>query len=682
MHGNVLKCVCTRVSFHSCRPLRSFLKFVCMHICVVQIQIIHMRLLPCDALAPFSFSLLPTPMGGGSKGSKGREGKGSIPPVRQTFPLPNGGTLITSEVQWIKKEFSVHTRTGKRDWAKGVQMLFMYAASWSDLEAAKPWIAEFIEKRGTTRFGEPRRAYVQWDSPIREPSQWEREKARQQKVDNRIAERGTTRKGKGKGDDSRMDRSLEEKGGKGKSADGKGKSNIPFAPRVGTATTLMPQRPAASCAAGAGDPMAPMYVHQPAPPQGSPSAGASETECTAAAGPLYTDDSMSEAEREGKIAEKEYNGEPLDEATERYIEQKSERYIEQKSVREGVIEDRPEAPADPPATSHWKLLDPVPDEPPVSKFESEPSDANGAPVCTRGGTLMNESREYEHPHPCPSGVHAGEESSVPALRKLEAGQAEAASLRKLEQDMFDAHEHALDRSFHAARESQAIDAADDAIEAPAPADEIDDDDAALAFLWSHGYTVCVDASQCHGYTDAIVSNTLGEQFRQRERDFSKQPEYATRCRTADAVKAKAKLNPNHPTCPFYRGPQQKRGRSNTDGCVKSNQSQGTGRAKSQGSDGKRQGSSTSSIIEKLSNCIKRTEQEWLQIAMQETMDLVRSEQIKDAQDKLDRIPMHSLSHRDQGVCKEARAELCAIQINKSSKHAKVLLVRTCLQQVQ
>ena len=59
VHGNVFKCVCTRVSFHSCRPLRSFLKFVCMHICVVQIQIMHMRLLPCDALAPFSFSLLP-----------------------------------------------------------------------------------------------------------------------------------------------------------------------------------------------------------------------------------------------------------------------------------------------------------------------------------------------------------------------------------------------------------------------------------------------------------------------------------------------------------------------------------------------------------------------------------------------------------------------------------------------
>ena len=72
----------------------------------------------------------------------------------------------------------------------------------------------------------------------------------------------------------------------------------------------------------------------------------------------------------------------------------------------------------------------------------------------------------------------------------------------------------------------------------------------------------------------------------------------------------------------------------------------------------------------------------MQKAMQEAMDLVRSEQIKDAQDKLDRIPMHSLSHRAQVVCKEARAELCAIQIDKSSKHAKVLLVRTCLQQVQ
>ena len=98
-----------------------------------------------------------------------------------------------------------------------------------------------------------------------------------------------------------------------------------------------------------------------------------------------------------------------------------------------------------------------------------------------------------------------------------------------------------------------IDAADDAIEAPAPADEIDDE-TALSFLWSHGYTASVDAK---------VSNTRGERFRQRERDFAKQPEYDMSCRGIAAAKAKAKLNPKHPTCPTYRVPQQKRGRSNT-----------------------------------------------------------------------------------------------------------------------
>ena len=605
-------------------------------------------------------------MGGSSKGSKGREGKGSDPyyKVKQIFPLPNGGTLIGSEVEWIEGEFHVHTRTAKRDWAQGVQMLFMYGASSSALEAAKPKIAEFIQERGTTRFGQPLRAYVEWDSPVWEPSLWQKAQARQHKINNRIAQ-----KGKGKGDDSSMDRSLEEKGGKGKSVDGKGKSNVPFTPKVGTATTLMPERPAASCAAGAGAAMAPMYVVPPAPLQGSPSAGASETECTAAAGPLcYNDDSMSEAEKEAESAAASAAGEPLDEVTERYIEQKSP-----------LLDRTPEE------VSRWASA--LGHFHSFNKVESEPSDANGAPD-TQGGTSTNECHEYGHPHPCPSGVHAGEESSVSALRKLEAGQAEAASGMVIgahlargaqsEQDMLDAR-----RSLDAARASQANDGADDAIEAPA--DEIDSDDA-LDCVATYGY-ICnaddVQAIETHGYRYApgIDPEVF---FRQRERAFcnSNNPAYATLCRTVNAAKAKAKLNPKHHTCPLYQGPQQKRGRSNTSRCVTSNQSQGTGRTKSQGSDGKRQGSSTSSIIEKLSNCIKHTKLEWLQIAMREAMDLVRSEQIEDAQDKLDRIATQSLPHGAQGVCKEVRNDLCAIQINKISKHAKVLLVRTCLQQVQ
>ena len=54
----------------------------------------------------------------------------------------------------------------------------------------------------------------------------------------------------------------------------------------------------------------------------------------------------------------------------------------------------------------WQeVVDPPPPEPTAATstaaIQPNPTEGNGTPVCTRGGTLINECAEYGHLHPCP-----------------------------------------------------------------------------------------------------------------------------------------------------------------------------------------------------------------------------------------------------------------------------------------
>ena len=180
------------------------------------------------------------------------------------------------------------------------------------------------------------------------------------------------------------------------------------------------------------------------------------------------------------------------------------------------------------------------------------------------------------------------------------------------------------------------------------------------------------------------------------------PEDIERHRVIAAIKAKAKLDPKHPS--YRAGNEQGQGRSTTRQMSKvedhkSTQSQGTPGTKrvtstsSQPNSGRRNDgkrlqwsldASSRSILAKLDVRTSTTDRHALQqwtVLVQDVVKLMHRGQLKDAQDKIDSFPVHDLPQTAQDKIKEGRSELITLQIEKG-KIKEALLVRTCLQQIQ
>ena len=116
------------------------------------------------------------------------EGSDDDPALWQTtkiYPLPNGGTLHADERWFLKQDYRVKARTGKRAWDP-IFMLTMKAANEEVLEGAKSFINKLIVDRGSWKDGLRVDAWVDWAHPCELPSEPERRQARHQRFDNRM----------------------------------------------------------------------------------------------------------------------------------------------------------------------------------------------------------------------------------------------------------------------------------------------------------------------------------------------------------------------------------------------------------------------------------------------------------------------------------------------------------------